>query len=186
MTKALQLAFILIAGGGFFPLPASALTEVYLSQQEALRLVCGTTKEEPTYEPQTISGDLLEELKKESLEPEDKSVAHFFRCPKESTKKSKLALIDAQVGKHLPITYIMGFDEEGKVTELEIMVYREKYGSAIKRGEFVNQYLGKDISNSLKVGTAIKHISGATISARSISKGVTRGLYLWKHFYSGQ
>ncbi len=165
-----------------FPGPILGQDQVYLSKDDALNLVLGedSVKE---YEPKKLTDSVKNtpELKQYTLK--DKDSAHFF-VAKKGGNVSGYALIDEEVGKHLPITYIVGISPEGKVTRIEVMVFREIIGWEIKDRRFLAQYESKTISDDLRIGRSLKNISGATLSAQAISRGTERALALWRYFYS--
>ncbi len=155
--------------------------QVFLSKDEALRLVLG---EGCTLEYKKISlpTALLQRLEELSLAPEESDIAHQFTCTRDG-RVAGYAYIDAQVGKHLPITFIVGISPNGAVTRSEIMVYREHYGVAAKERSFMNQFEGKTALDDLKIGNGIRHVSGATLSSKAISVGVRRDLEIWRYFH---
>lgn len=134
------------------------------------------------YEPKPLSSELIEKLDKLSLLGETQKEAHFFTCRK-NAQISAYALIDSEVGKHLPITYIVGITNAGQVSRVEIMVFREEIGWEVRERGFLQQFENKQVSDKLKLGDTIRNISGATISSRSLTKGVKRALFLWQNFY---
>ena len=158
-----------------------AHAEVYLTKDEALDLVLGSECE-MKYERRKLDASLLEQLDELGLANEELTEANFFICSKDGAV-SGYALIDSEVGKHLPITYIVGISPEGKVSRVEMMVFREKIGWEAKARSFMQQFEGKDPNDKLKLGSPIRHVTGATISSRSVTKGVNRALFLWNHFY---
>ncbi len=81
------------------------------------------------------------------------------------------AFVDNVKGKSRPITYLTCFDREGKIIDLEILKYRESHGGEVASEMFRSQFRGKSDSDKLQVGRAIRNISGATISSRSITRG---------------
>ncbi len=160
----------------------AALAEVYLSQTEALALVCGPGHA-PRYDPKEISPQLQEILEQEGVEAEPESkVANFFVCQDDKIPTG-YALIDQEVGKHLPITYVVGISTKGEVSRVEIMVFREIRGWEVREKKFLNQFQGKKVSDDLAIGRALANVTGATLSARSLSKGTRRALLLWQKFY---
>lgn len=88
------------------------------------------------------------------------------------------AVIDAQQGQHQPITFGVKLSPKGRVERLEVMVYREGHGDEIKERRFRGQFTNKGEDDSLKLGSDIMAISGATISSRSMSMGVRRAVAL--------
>ena len=84
------------------------------------------------------------------------------------------AVIVEEIGKHRPITFVVGVDRDVKVRDVAIMVYREPYGGEVKEGRFLRQYQGKDIKASLLLYRDIRNISGATLSVEAIGRGVKK------------
>jgi Na+-translocating ferredoxin:NAD+ oxidoreductase RnfG subunit len=167
----------------FFFVSFQVHAEVYLSQDQALDVVFGKECVR-TYDPKEISSDLAEKLDDKGLlaEPEGKK-AHFFVCKNKEGAVTNYALIDAEVGKHLPITYIVGISPKGEVTKVEMMVFREVRGWEVRERSFMRQFEGKKEDDDLRIGRGISNISGATLSARAMAKGVERALFLWRYFY---
>ncbi len=93
------------------------------------------------------------------------------------------AIVQNTIGKHRPITYMVGVDAEGEVTNFEVLVYREARGNEISKKRFNYQYQGKDARDPIRINRDIINISGATMSVRSASAGVKRVLVLVDEFY---
>ncbi len=164
-----------------FSAPAQA--EVYLTKEQALSLVFGADAEQ-SYDPKPLDPSLIAALEQRGLAGEKKEQAHFFVARKDGAVVG-YALIDSEVGKHLPITYIVGFSPSGEVSRVEMMVFREVRGWEARERRFMAQFEGKRDSDKLQVGTTLKNVTGATLSSRAIAKGVQRALFLWQHFYGG-
>ena len=90
------------------------------------------------------------------------------------SSKKNILFVDQAVGKHEFITYAVGISENKKVQGIEIMEYRETYGSDVRKVEWRKQFVGKDASAPLKLGKDITNISGATLSSAHITAGVRR------------
>ena len=88
------------------------------------------------------------------------------------------AVVDDEKGQHLPITFGVKFDPEGKVRRTEVMAYREKYGDEIREARFRRQFHGQGPSAALELGEDVVAISGATISSRSMVRMVRRATVL--------
>lgn len=93
------------------------------------------------------------------------------------------ALIQHTIGKHKPMTYLVGVDLQGEVTKVEVLVYRESRGSEVRKKRFNNQYAGKTLRDPLRINRDIINISGATMSVRSMSAGVKRALVVVDEMY---
>ena len=86
--------------------------------------------------------------------------------------------MDEVVGKHEFITYAVGLTPDGKVRGLEILAYRETHGYQIRNPEWRQKFVGKTLSDPLKLDEDIPNISGATLSCYNVTNGVKRLLAL--------
>ncbi len=96
-----------------------------------------------------------------------------FRCFKGSTTLG-YGFLDNVKGKMQLITYLVGVVPTGEIKDTDVLVYRESYGGEIGYESFRKQFRGKSANDDLRPGSAIKNISGATISVRAITYGVQR------------
>lgn len=97
-------------------------------------------------------------------------------------KHDGYAMIHNTIGKHKPMTYMVGVDTGGQVTHVELMVFRESRGSEVRKKRFNYQYEGKTVLDPVRINKDIINISGATMSVRSMSAGVKRVLVLIDEF----
>jgi Na+-translocating ferredoxin:NAD+ oxidoreductase RnfG subunit len=85
-----------------------------------------------------------------------------------------VAFLDNVLGKELPITFLVIIDKPGKIISTDIIKYREPYGGAVQSASWTSQFLGKNNESNYTVGDDIDGISGATISVKSITKGIQK------------
>lgn len=88
------------------------------------------------------------------------------------------AVIDEELGQHMPITFGVKISPNGTVERVEVMVYREAYGSEVKEARFRAQYTGKSAADAARFREDVVAISGATISSKAMSAGIARALAL--------
>ena len=88
------------------------------------------------------------------------------------------AVITEEIGKHRPITFIVGIKPDGKVKDVALMAYREAYGAEVRDRRFMRQYHEKDLAAPLLPYRDIVNIAGATLSVQSIGRGVRKVLAL--------
>lgn len=93
------------------------------------------------------------------------------------------AMVHNTIGKHKHMTYMVGVDHQGRVTDVELLVFREARGSEVRTKRFNYQYEGKMVLDPIRINKDIINISGATMSVRSMSAGVKRVLVLIDEFY---
>jgi Na+-translocating ferredoxin:NAD+ oxidoreductase RnfG subunit len=155
--------------------------EVYLTEEQALKLLFPKS----------------ENIKAEELRLTSEQKARIqerigWKFPEESFRAFKVetngktdgyAVLQETIGKHRPITYIVGVTPDGKVSDVEILVYRESKGSEVRMKRFNYQYEGKTVLDPIRINKDIINITGATMSVRSVSAGVKRALVLIDEFY---
>ena len=93
------------------------------------------------------------------------------------------AVVQNTIGKHKPMTYMVGVDNEGAVSDVELLVFRESRGSEVRKKRFNAQYEGKTVLDPVRINKDITNITGATMSVRSMSAGIKRALVLIDEFY---
>jgi hypothetical protein len=93
------------------------------------------------------------------------------------------AVVQNTIGKHKPMTYMVGVDNKGFVSDVELLVFRESRGSEVGQKRFNAQYEGKSVLDPVRINKDIINISGATMSVRSMSAGIKRVLVLVDEFY---
>ncbi|MER3522704.1 MAG: hypothetical protein C4326_01205 [Ignavibacteria bacterium] len=75
-------------------------------------------------------------------------------------------------GKDQPITFCVVVDEALRITDMDILTYREPYGGEVRQASWLKQFFGKSPEDPLRAGREIRNITGATISVRSVTQGV--------------
>lgn len=98
-------------------------------------------------------------------------------------KADGYAMVTNTIGKYKHMTYMVGVDQHGEITNVELLIFRDARGSEVGRKRFNYQYEGKTVSDPLRINKDIINISGATMSVRSMSAGVKRVLVLIDEFY---
>lgn len=83
-------------------------------------------------------------------------------------------IVDEVVGKHEFITFALALDASGAVKSVEILDYREAYGSQVRDPRWRAQFTGKRAGQSLQLGRDVRNISGATLSSKHVTDGVRR------------
>lgn len=115
----------------------------------------------------------------------DKLVGLISRTPKQAVwqamsqgKQVGWFIIDQVIGKHELITYAAGINLDGSLRMLQIIEYLEAYGYQVRGVKWREQFVGKTVANTLKVGEDIGNIAGATLSTNHITDGIRRLLHL--------
>jgi hypothetical protein len=82
------------------------------------------------------------------------------------------AVIVEEIGKHRPITFVVGIRADGTVEDVAVMAYREAYGGEIRSERFLTQYEGRSASDDLRPYHGIKNVAGATLSVEAAGRAV--------------
>jgi hypothetical protein len=88
------------------------------------------------------------------------------------------AFVVEEIGKHRPITFVVGIRPDGTVQDVAVVAYREAYGGEIRHKRFLAQYRKKGPGDSLRPGGAIASIAGATLSVQAASRAVKKAMAL--------
>ena len=86
--------------------------------------------------------------------------------------------VDQVIGKHELITYALGINADGSVRQVQIIEYLENFGSQVRYPNWRDQFVGKTVNSPLMIDSDIANIAGATLSARHLTDGIRRLLYL--------
>ena len=84
------------------------------------------------------------------------------------------AFVDDVIGRTEPITYLVALTPEAAVVGVDLLTFRESHGYEVERQSWRDQFHGRRLSPELHLGRAIDSISGATLSARAITRGIRR------------
>jgi FMN-binding domain len=158
-----------------------SMAEVYLTEEDALKLMFPKSER--------IKKELLRVSTDRKMTIEERI---GWKFPEETfevyigetgTQTDGYAFVQNTIGKHKPMTYMVGVDARGRVSNVELLIFREARGSEVRTKRFNVQYEGKTASDPVRINKDIINISGATMSVRSISAGVKRVLILVDEFY---
>ncbi len=119
-----------------------------------------------------IDDNLRKQIEKECGQRFSQNFVHVFKSVKNDSTVG-YGIVDNVYGKLKPITFLVVFNNNGDIIDTEILKYRESYGGAVKNKNWLNQFVGKD-PEKINFGKEIHGISGATISAKSVTKGIKK------------
>lgn len=86
--------------------------------------------------------------------------------------------IDQVIGKRELITYAVGINADGSVQQVQVIEYLETHGSQVRYPNWRDQFVGKTVKSPLRLDDDIANIGGATLSARHVTDGIKRLLYI--------
>jgi transcriptional regulator of nitric oxide reductase len=157
--------------------PGAPADEVFLAENEAPAAVF---PEADRFERREIAAD--EELRARIAQALGRSKPTILEPTYpvfEAWEGEKLlgrAIVVEEIGKHRPITFIVGVEPDGAVAGISVMVYREAYGGEVRSSRFLKQYRGKGAEAPLLPNSDIRNITGATLSVQAIGRGVKKAI----------
>lgn len=163
----MKAKFLLAPAASLIVFGGPAYANVYLTVEQAQSLMFPHAILTPAF--QTLTGEQVKAIEKMSGVPVR---AKQLKAWKVSTGGWFLA--DEAVGKHEFIPFALALDDKGAVKSIEILEYREAYGSQIRDRQWRGQFTGKQAGAKLQLGKEIQNISGATLSCRHITDAVKR------------
>ena len=84
------------------------------------------------------------------------------------------AFLDNVIGKSMPITFLVLLNINGDIINTNVIKYREAYGGEVSNKGWLQQFINRNNNSSYTIGKDIDGISGATISVKSMSKGMQK------------
>ena len=144
----------------------------YLTIEQAQKLMFGKTA---TFQRNDLAldADAVSAIQKASEVRVERNRQPLWEV-REGDQLAGYFIVDEVYGKHEFITYAVALEADGRVRQIEVLVYRESYGYEIRNPAWRAQFIGKTHGDPIKLEEDIKNISGATMSCRHISEGVKR------------
>ena len=172
-----SLSVLCFVSNLIYPLLAIAQEGIFLKESEAPRAVF---PDATSYERKLIrSTEEFKEKIRQRMGRTKPSVwedSYVTFIAKKNDEVLGYAVIVEEIGKHRPITFIVGVGADGKIKDAALMVYREAYGGEVRDRRFLQQYKGKQIKDPLLPFRDIQNISGATMSVEAIGRGSKKAL----------
>ncbi len=166
------------------PLLASAQEGIFLKEAEAPKAVFpdATSSERRVIRPsEGLKEKIQQRLGKTKTSVWEDSYVTFIA--KKGDAVLGYAVIVEEIGKHRPMTFIVGVSADRKIKDAALMVYREAYGGEVRDRRFLQQYRGKQLSDPLLPFRDIQNVSGATMSVEAIGRGSKKALALVETIY---
>ena len=82
------------------------------------------------------------------------------------------AFLDNVIGNSMPITFMVILNIDGDIINANVIKYREAYGGEVGNKGWLRQFINLNNNSGYNIGKDIDGISGATISVKSMSKGI--------------
>jgi len=121
----------------------------------------------------TIPPEIKNKVEHEAGQAFYSDAVYIFKIAERDSVIS-IGILDNVYGKSLPMTFIVLYSTNGEVLSTSVVKYREPYGGGVRLKSWNDQFKGKNSKSGFKIGKDIDSISGATISVRSLTKGIKK------------
>ncbi len=126
-----------------------------------------------------LSREQQEKAKKIAKVPVDSRLVSFYLVKKEG-KTVAYGYVDIHKVRTHPETVLFVINPQGKIEVIEILSFNEPL-EYMADENWLALFKGKSLDNSpLRVNRDIPNMTGATLTARAITKASRRALALWK------
>lgn len=115
----------------------------------------------------------------DQIEYKERRVTHYFGLDELNNPLGAM-VIGNEIGRSYPITFMVVINPDGTVKDVEIMVYREPHGWEVRFESFLSQFFRRDAGDPFD---NINNITGATLSVRSMTKGVKKAVAEFQVIY---
>jgi H+/Na+-translocating ferredoxin:NAD+ oxidoreductase subunit G len=155
--------------------------QMFLSKKQALKLAfpgVKKVKKKKVWLSDTQTA-AIRKILGDQIEYNERRVTHYFGLDQAGNPIGAM-VIGNEIGRSYPITFMVVINSDGTVKDVEIMVYREPHGWEVRFESFLSQFFGKDASDPFD---NVSNITGATLSVRSMTKGVKKAVAEFQVIY---
>lgn len=156
------------------PLAAQEEVQVLLTEAEALKIALPGA-EKILDRPITLDGEVLAAVQ-DRLKRKDVETAHRLFIGLKGGAPMGYAVVTEEIGKYLPITFMVGVDTSGRCADVAVMVHREKIGTECSKRRYLDQIKGKTLADPIRRNRDLLTVSGATLSCDGVARGVRKAL----------
>jgi hypothetical protein len=155
--------------------------EVYLSVEQALRLVFPTSERIVPHEVRLTEAQAARvgALADHPLREESFTVYAGLT----QGRLDGYAVVTEEIGKFHAITFLVAVTPAGQVKRVDVLVYRESRGGEVRHRRFLRQFEGKGVRDPIRLNRDLLNIAGATLSVRAMSRGVRKVLGVIREAY---
>ena len=154
---------------------------VFLTKKQALKLAfpgVKKVKKKKVWLSDTQTA-AIQKILGDQIEYKERRVTYYFGLD-EAGKPVGAMVIGNEIGRSYPITFMVVINLDGSVKDVEIMVYREPHGWEVRFESFLSQFFGRKGDDPFD---NINNITGATLSVRSMTRGVKKAVAEFKVIY---
>ena len=155
--------------------------QMFLNKKQALQLAfpgIKTFKKKKVWLSDTQRA-AIQKILGDQIKYEERRVTHYFGL-NEAGRPGGAMVIGNEIGRSYLISFLVVINTDGTVKDVEVMVYREPHGWEVRFESFMSQFFGRGASDPFD---NINNITGATLSVRSMTKGVKKAVAEFQVIY---
>ena len=155
--------------------------QMFLNKKQALKLAfpgVKKVKKKKVWLTDTQSA-AIQKILGDQIEYNERRATHYFGL-NDAGQPVGAMVIGNEIGRSYPITFMVVINTDGTVKDVEVMVYREPHGWEVRFESFMSQFFGRGASDPFD---NINNITGATLSVRSMTKGVKKAVAEFQVIY---
>jgi len=155
--------------------------QMFLNKKQALKLAfpgVRKVKKKKVWLTDTQSA-AIQKILGDQIEYNERRATHYFGL-NDAGQPVGAMVIGNEIGRSYPITFMVVINTDGTVKDVEVMVYREPHGWEVRFESFMSQFFGRGASDPFD---NINNITGATLSVRSMTKGVKKAVAEFQVIY---
>ena len=126
-------------------------------------------------------GLALSEVDYSQFDIQKKDKLHIFKISKNENLIGYAYLSQAK-SKHDVYDFVVLYDKDLEIKKSKILIYRENYGRQVGSQRWLRQFIGMKPGETFNYGEDIAAVSGATITATSMTRAVQNSLKDMKAF----
>lgn len=153
--------------------------EVYMTEEEALRIVLPGA-EGVIDAAITLDDETLRAVEHRLCRKVERTYLFYLGLRRDEVVG--YAVVTEEVGKFLPIRFMVGVDPQGAVGDVAVLIHREAIGGDCRRRRYLDQFHGKTLNDPVRRNRDLLHVAGATMSCDGIARGVRKVLAVVQEF----
>jgi Na+-translocating ferredoxin:NAD+ oxidoreductase RnfG subunit len=114
----------------------------------------------------------------EEIASTEKDVTKIVRLTDSSGKLVGFRVEMRVVSKSGPFDIMIALNDKACVLDAQVLKYRARRGRQVRSKAFTRQFAGKCPGDAVELGKDIDAVSGATLSAKAMTKGVNKAIAL--------
>lgn len=147
----------------------------YQTQQQAL--AGAFTSDQVVRKTLFLTTDQVEQIEQLAKVKVDFRIVSYY-VGKNVSGATETAFFDRQIVRTMPMTYMVVVRPSGELDRVDILSFDEP-DDYLPPSRWLQLYRDRVLSDDLRIGSAIPHITGASLTSQTVNDGVRRALAIY-------